>query len=452
MLRRDDDPRQRQSEDNRDPKECATGLPDIGVGGQGFLSRPRDRERSGLRDRLGCRLRLCGRCLLVECWRCGGSLASLLGERLGGCAHLRFSLRLGPVERPRPLDQPRWLACPWRGWRIPVFQLPQGVSEFGCGGVAPGGVLGQQGEEEVVPGRRDRGTDRAGRGRGLGEVGGEVAHGVRGLEGQAAGDHFEEQAAEGVQVAARLRRAARLLGCHVGRGTDDEAGLGEALLGGVGVSGAGDAEVEDLDRTGRCDLDVGGLDIAVQHLGLVRLGECVADLGPPAGGVMQRYRAAANHGLQGLAAQQLHHQERGMTLCRAGLAQVVDCDDVGVLQGRGDAGFALEPGAGHVAPAAAACQQSNHLDCDGPSQNGVVGFPDLPHTALAQLPRQLVPPTEHAFPHCRATPPRIVLALRSFAPRQPPKHRWPRQEADPQGIDHVRWARMPQAISPCNKG
>ena len=93
----------------------------------------------------------------------------------------------------------------------------------------------------------------------------------------AAGQHLDEDDAEGPDVSAPIDRlAARLLGCHVGSRPEDDAHrrhapatsssatrAGRRLTRGRWICGLGETEVEDLHRPVGADLDVRGLQVAV---------------------------------------------------------------------------------------------------------------------------------------------------------------------------------------------
>ena len=86
-------------------------------------------------------------------------------------------------------------------------------------------------------------------------------------------EHLVQHAGQAVDVAARVHVAAprRLLGAHVGRRADREAGLGQ-LLGAGRAQRAGDAEVGD-DRLVAVEEDVLGLDVTVDDAAAVRVGQ-----------------------------------------------------------------------------------------------------------------------------------------------------------------------------------
>src|SRR5437870_12564766 len=87
-----------------------------------------------------------------------------------------------------------------------------------------------------------------------------------------------------------FRSALGLLGREVRGGAHDRAGLGEVLL---GVTGACDAEVGDLDPAGAVDQHVSRLDVAVHHAVAMGEGERAGDVGPDVGRALRQERALA---------------------------------------------------------------------------------------------------------------------------------------------------------------
>ena len=149
-----------------------------------------------------------------------------------------------------------------------------------------------------------------------------------------AGQQFEEQAAERVDVDPGVDRAAGdLLGGDVVEGADEAPGLGQARLGG---DVAGDAEVRDvgvLFALLAAEQDVGGLDVAVDQAGGVDRVEAVADLGD------QRHRVggvepavAVDPAAEVRAGNEAHRDVGHAPL----LAGRVDRDHIGVLDRGGD--------------------------------------------------------------------------------------------------------------------
>ncbi|MDT0264741.1 hypothetical protein RM844_00390 [Streptomyces sp. DSM 44915] len=228
------------------------------------------------------------------------------------------------------------------------------------------------------------------------------------MERQPAGEQFEEQAAERVQVAARLGEPPGLFGGHVRGGAHDETGPGEPAPGRRRVGGPGDAEVQHLDAAVRRGQDVGRLDVPVGDPGPVRLVERVTDPRAPPGDDRRRDGAVAQHRVQAVPPDQLHDQERDPVRAAARLAQVVDGDDVGVLEPGGEPRLAQEPGAGLVAAAAAAGEQGDHLDRHRPAQLLVPRLPHLAHAALAEQSHQPVAVAEELVAH-RPTSPVVAV-------------------------------------------
>ena len=90
----------------------------------------------------------------------------------------------------------------------------------------------------------------------------------------------------------------------------------------------GEPEVEHLDPALGRDLDVGGLQVAVDDAVLVRLLERLRDLERDAGGLLHRDGAALDAVGERVAGDQLHHQ-RGGALA---LLEAVDRRDVRMVE------------------------------------------------------------------------------------------------------------------------
>ena len=172
----------------------------------------------------------------------------------------------------------------------------------------------------------------------------------RGLLGDPSEDAVAEPAGKGLLVAEELehhraaredvgavvdRQAAHLLGRHVVEAADQRAGVGDA-----GIGQLGDAEVEDLQAAAPLlDHQVGRLDVAVDDVEAVRVGQAVAQLleQPQLAGDDGRLLAPDPH-RQRLAVDVLHGDERLAVL----LADVEDADDVLVLEHAGGVRFLHE--------------------------------------------------------------------------------------------------------------
>ena len=104
---------------------------------------------------------------------------------------------------------------------------------------------------------------------------------ARRLEGEPPGEHLVADDAERVEIAAAvdLAVARRLLGRHVGRRADRDAGGGEPRVRAL-LDRARDAEVgHHRAAVILVEQDVVGLDVAVDHAARMRVGERVRDLG-----------------------------------------------------------------------------------------------------------------------------------------------------------------------------
>jgi len=123
-------------------------------------------------------------------------------------------------------------------------------------------------------------------------------------------EHLEHDDAEREDVGARVDRAAReLLGRHVARRPDDDAGAGRRGRQRRRVRDVArrvaaelrDPEVEDLDAPAVGHEHVVGLDVAVDHARAVRGGEPVGQLGRDPHDVAQRDRRLGDPRAQRLA-------------------------------------------------------------------------------------------------------------------------------------------------------
>ena len=178
-----------------------------------------------------------------------------------------------------------------------------------------------------------------------------------------------EQGAERPQVGGRPDlRSGRLLGRHVRRRPDDQAGGGHPGV----VPDRGHPEVGQLAPVARLDQHVGRLDVAVHHpdhVGGLERGEHVE---PDAGRPLVGERALVDHELgQAGRLDQLHDQPDRPVL----LDHVVDRDHAGVVEpGRG---LRLAQGPGpHPLGVLLPGQELDLLDRDLPLQPGVDGPED----------------------------------------------------------------------------
>src|SRR6188472_4043305 len=200
----------------------------------------------------------------------------------------------------------------------------------------------------------------------------------RGVAGERAtsGEALEEHHAECVHVAGRGRHLALgLLRGEVVRRAEHLAGARQRDR----VGRARDAEVGDLDLAGRCDQQVGGLDVAVHDPGRVGLGQRLRRLPDQVAHLVGIHRLAWPDQLRERpTVDELHDQEGPAALQGVVLAVVEDGGDVGVVQRRGVPGLVLEPLPEARVVGVLALEQ---LDRDRPAENGVLRAPDLAHAA-----------------------------------------------------------------------
>ncbi len=214
------------------------------------------------------------------------------------------------------------------------------------------------------------------------------------VKGRLAGEHFEDDATECPDVGARVDRlAARLLWRHVGRRAEDDSRLshrgGRDRRGVVGlgleawglVERFGETKVQHLHRAVLTQLDVRGLEIAMDDALLVRRFERFGDLSCDPQRFVNGNRSSSDPFGEVLPLDDLHHQrQRGDAACRR-LLEPVDLGDARMIEGRQHFGFALESGqpvaiAGHL--------RRQHLQRDVALQARVSGSVDLTHTPGAQ--------------------------------------------------------------------
>ena len=202
-------------------------------------------------------------------------------------------------------------------------------------------VLGEQPQHERFQRLGHLGAQPAHGQRRLVQVAVQHAEGGRARERHVSAEEFVQQHAERVQVGVRADRAAhRLLGRHVGGAADGRTGVGEA--GGVGVHDGGDAEVEDGDRAVRLDHHVARLEVAVDDRHGVHGAEHGAQLGGDRDRPLPGVRVVLGEMVGEVGALDVLHDEEQFV---AVAARVVDGDQAGVVDLRGDPALAHEAAA-----------------------------------------------------------------------------------------------------------
>ncbi|MEZ4296389.1 MAG: hypothetical protein R3B70_15565 [Polyangiaceae bacterium] len=278
-------------------------------------------------------------------------------------------------------------------------QIAQAVQEIVGGLDAGDGALLQELAHELL--ERERGPPpRAGdahRRDGVAHVRARDAERVVAGEGRGAGDALVEQDPEGVEIGAVVDLApGDLLGGHVFRRTCDVASVAEAARG-AGDHLSREAEIEDAHRVVAVvaggQHDVVGLEIAVNEAAPVSRAEAPHDLRHHEDrlGARQAGSLPAQALAERLAREQLHRDVAVRVGPGLDAAVVVDGDDVGVVDLRGEAGLAKHPlaivGGGAVA---AACLRGDDLERDEAAQGQVFGLVDDAHAPVPQRAREAV--------------------------------------------------------------
>jgi len=212
-------------------------------------------------------------------------------------------------------------------------------------------ILLEAAAQQPAHGRRRRRRQRAPVGFALDD--GRERIGGRGAgERAAAREHLVEHASERPDVGPLVDRlSARLLGAHVGGSPDDASGFSRVeterrgveasfVDPGVRIDRLRDAEVEHLHDTGRCDQDVGRLQVAVDDAAFVRRLERARDLLRGGQGVAERQRSATDAAGEPLAFDEFEHER----LNAGGVLDPVDGADVGMIERREQPRLACESG------------------------------------------------------------------------------------------------------------
>jgi hypothetical protein len=115
--------------------------------------------------------------------------------------------------------------------------------------------------------------------------------------------------------------------------------VGEIDVGLVADEGLGQTEIEDLDAAFGRDLDIGGLEVAVDDALLVRGFERLRDLESQAEGLLDRDRPPLQPIRERVALDQLENEEA----CLVGFFETVNGRDVRVVERGQHPGFSFEP-------------------------------------------------------------------------------------------------------------
>ena len=263
------------------------------------------------------------------------------------------------------------------------------VEEYAGVGRSQGGLACGGAGDQRVDVRRDAGR----RGRGRRDVLVDVLVGnldrALGLVRLVAGEHLVDQHAGGVHVRACVGMTVDdELGREVGDRADQHPTGGGVL--GVGVDGAGEAEVGDLDAAVVGEQDVLGLDVAMEDAGGVRGGERTEyrlDHGQCLRGRHRRF--LADQVAHGEAGDVLHHQEERPVV----VTVVEDGDHVVMGEPGGGTRLALEPSYELVVVGEALVHD---LDRHRAVQSEVDGLVDGRHPAAGDLGADAVPAVEDA--------------------------------------------------------
>ena len=230
-----------------------------------------------------------------------------------------------------------------------------------------------------------------------------VGHGVT-LEHPLSGQHFEQHAAERPDVGSSIGGfTPGLLRAHIaggaenhsgdgaGRGQGRRQGLRNCLLAAGCLSrrckSLGETEVEHLDFAVEGQLDVGRLEIAMDHAAAVRRLQRRGDLLGDVEGFVEWQRSAREPLREVLAFNQLHDQEGDAFFRTARRLEAVDAGDVRVVQRGQELRLTVET---REALGVAGEGVGKQLDSDLAVEVRVDRTPDGPHPALADLLRELV--------------------------------------------------------------
>ena len=251
--------------------------------------------------------------------------------------------------------------------------------QFAGGLPAIGGALGEAAHDHRFERRRDAGATLRHRIRRFGHVRGEHLLRRGTDERRPAGEQLVRHRADGVDVAAMIdvRIGGGLLRRHVRRRADRDAERGHGAAAGRFAHRLGHAEVGH-QRVAPGEHHVVGLDVAMHHAVLVRVGERIDHFGDQPHRFVHRQLAFAG---QPLAKRLARHVRHDVVEEAVGVAGVEQRQDVRVLQLRGDLDFAEEA----RRPQRGGEILAQHLDRHLAMMLEVLGEIDRRHPALAEL-------------------------------------------------------------------
>ena len=203
------------------------------------------------------------------------------------------------------------------------------------------------------------------------------------------GEHLVEDDAQRVDVGALIERdSLHLLGRHVVRRADDPPRFGQAGI----LERLGQSEVGDGHAPAAVDENVLRLQVAMNHALLVRRLQPFADLPEDVHGLRKGQPAfAAHHRREVLAGDVLH----GQKLHAAGLAEVIDAEDVLVRDVAGELNLAFESLQDRRVTGKI---EADDFQSDVAIELTIAGEVDLPHPTLPELLHDVVPlPEIHPF-------------------------------------------------------
>ena len=238
---------------------------------------------------------------------------------------------------------------------------------------------------------RKLGTIVAQRTEGVGKVGGDdLLHGFP-FEGAVHGEQIIKNAAERVKVSAAIKGTAfKLLRSHIKDGTHHGAIGADRLFGGF-FKEPGEAEVDEFaDEGAICqprDLDVGGLDIAMQQVEPVGVAEGIKGLLGDFVEIFDGHGRLGDRLFKIPSVEVFHDDTRAVRVVRQ---HVINRDDVRMLHGGEHGGLPHEIGI-NGSTVGAMIRGEKTLDGNGPLEPGIPCPKDDADPALIDFSLDLIP-------------------------------------------------------------